>query len=638
VSITLKQITQRAGGGDITRTHELASAEPVIGRSTECDIQLPDLAVSLTHASLQQVGPDRVRLEALKGFSFDINGKQTTQAELQIAANPQAVFGSHTLEFSTGDAPEEVVVTVTRIGVEQDSGIDTRRGVFSLQSAVVSRRTLAYTLVAAIFLLCLIVPIAAFYVGPNWAMIDPDQQWSSGPLSVGHAFLENDCQSCHQQAFVAVRDATCLTCHQSGMDDAALVRVANDVEAAGSPFAPRPAANHAENDLLLRAKPASAELGAQITAFIQRSFNHPSERCSDCHAEHVGFGSDLALPASAPLPIHAENITLGDCTDCHGAMAQRLEDTAFLDVPDWEGHPEFNANVTIAIEDDQPVLQRIALSQSPTENNGLTFPHDLHNSATGGVARMAIALGEENGYGAALDCGSCHRPDEKYRGFLALDMERDCAACHSLAYASNGEELQTLPHGEPERVVTAVQEFYASTNFNDLQEYLSRRRPGNERTIWTTGLAEGPFPTNADEMIDAVFSEGGSCFGCHATSDPDEAGTLNFDFTPVQLTERYLPFGDFDHGVLEHHEDENGNATCLNCHVADSSETSTDVMLPGISECHDCHGAELPFTAAAAPVSSITAHPESMPASAECTQCHGYHATSEPVVSFRERN
>ena len=326
-------------------------------------------------------------------------------------------------------------------------------------------------------------------------------------------------------------------------------------------------------------------------------------------------------------------------------MQNRLANTELRDVIDWDRHPEFKPSVTVAIEAEQPQLERIVLSQNSTENSGLTFPHDLHNSATGGVARMAITLEEESGYGTPLTCASCHRPDEEYRGFLAIEMERDCAACHSLAFASNGEEIRTLPHGEPDSVVATVQEFYASTNFDEIREYLFRRRPGNERAVWTTGLVEGPFPTTATEMIDLVFSEGGSCFGCHAINEQEESDSLNFNLTPVQLTERYLPFGGFDHGVPEHHEAEDGAPACLNCHVADSSEAATDVMLPMISVCQDCHGASMPLTSATAaigptvvPATLTAAHNTPMPASAECTQCHGYHTTERRLFRSEKSN
>jgi hypothetical protein len=72
-------------------------------------------------------------------------------------------------------------------------------------------------------------------------------------------------------------------------------------------------------------------------------------------------------------------------------------------------------------------LQRIAVSSRPQDGSNLTFPHRLHMDPAGGVARLAMNLGPAGGYGAALDCGSCHRPDGR-GGFQPLEMERDCKA------------------------------------------------------------------------------------------------------------------------------------------------------------------------------------------------------------------
>ncbi len=42
------------------------------------------------------------------------------------------------------------------------------------------------------------------------------------------------------------------------------------------------------------------------------------------------------------------------------------------------------------------------------EKDGLIFGHDVHLSATGGVARQAVELGKAAGYGAPLTCANCH--------------------------------------------------------------------------------------------------------------------------------------------------------------------------------------------------------------------------------------
>ena len=76
--------------------------------------------------------------------------------------------------------------------------------------------------------------------------IHPDQQWSSGPLSKAHAFLEKDCQSCHQAKFVSVRDEACLTCHTANQSPADALKLNASLAQRGSPFIPRLISDHAD--------------------------------------------------------------------------------------------------------------------------------------------------------------------------------------------------------------------------------------------------------------------------------------------------------------------------------------------------------------------------------------------------------
>ncbi|HEX5775955.1 MAG TPA: FHA domain-containing protein, partial [Caulobacteraceae bacterium] len=112
MSFVLRQIAQRAGGGEIVRTRELTAAEPVIGRGADADIQLGDLAVSLRHARLRMTGPGRVEVEALGPTGFELDGEEVARAELKPADGPVVGFGSYRLALSAqGD---DVVVTVSR--------------------------------------------------------------------------------------------------------------------------------------------------------------------------------------------------------------------------------------------------------------------------------------------------------------------------------------------------------------------------------------------------------------------------------------------------------------------------------------------------------------------------------------------
>src|SRR5580698_1809152 len=93
VKFVLRQITRRAAGGDIVRTRALAAAEPVIGRGSDCDIVLADLAVSLRHAVLRAAAPGKVIAEALGDAKVEAAGAFVAKAELSLNQTPRLVFG-----------------------------------------------------------------------------------------------------------------------------------------------------------------------------------------------------------------------------------------------------------------------------------------------------------------------------------------------------------------------------------------------------------------------------------------------------------------------------------------------------------------------------------------------------------------
>ena len=51
-----------------------------------------------------------------------------------------------------------------------------------------------------------------------------DASWRTGALSSVHHGLEDNCEACHVEPFVAVRDQTCLACHRDIGDHAAQPR------------------------------------------------------------------------------------------------------------------------------------------------------------------------------------------------------------------------------------------------------------------------------------------------------------------------------------------------------------------------------------------------------------------------------
>ena len=229
MSFILRQISKRVGAPDIVREKPLASEEPVIGRGSDCDIQLTDLAVNLRHAVLKQAGPGRVTVEALGAENFEANGKFVTSASLALAESPVLGFGSHVLTLSAGDNGNEVLVIATaRENTAAASAASDQKRAFSLKYALFSQRQLAWITGIFILLACLTFPVGVFVLDHNQhrtISAAADKQWSSGPLSPGHHFLEKNCEACHQQAFVSVTDTACLSCHQAGLAKQAAAHV-----------------------------------------------------------------------------------------------------------------------------------------------------------------------------------------------------------------------------------------------------------------------------------------------------------------------------------------------------------------------------------------------------------------------------
>ena len=596
MTLVLRQVTRRASGAEIVREKILPADTARIGRGADCEIRLPDLAVSLHHATLTATGPDRVEVVSAGREPFSVDGRFVTEATLDVSRSPRLSFGDHILTLSPGDGGRVLINLAAAEPAEGDSTSGVPAGGVIPKARVFGRRRIAWTLGLGIVALCLLWPLAAFH-GHLKARIDPDQQWSTGPLSSAHAFLEDDCQACHQQAFVAVTDASCKTCHAGDRTPAAMTAAAAATRAAGSPDALSFVRDHAPQRRILWGAPPPDHPGGRATAWVRRTFNIPEQRCASCHVEHVG--NPVAGQPPERIPALTPTQT---CIDCHTGLTHRLKDTDLADAPSWARHPNFRPTLP-----GPTGLTRVSLNARPREASGLTFPHRLHMSASAGPARMAQTLGGR-GYGAALTCANCHRPDADGKGFAPIEMERDCASCHSLAFATTGGVRQ-LPHGEPAQVVAALLAWQRRGPVAG--GGTARRRPG-QIGEGSPGPGGSPAGASAVTTVGGAFGPRGACFDCHTIFR-----TPTIRFAPVRLPGDFLSRGAFDHSVREHRIDRRGQPACAQCHAAATSVSATDLLLPSVSECAECHGQ----TTARSPT----------PAPANCETCHSFHAPSHPT-------
>ncbi len=610
----IRQVAKRADGGDIIRTRTLVQAELSIGRGTDCDLQLADLAVMLRHARLAQIAPGRVSLEAIGGVPVAVAGRFVTRADLLLAETPAVDIGPFRLTLSAGE-DDAVAITSERVVPPNESAdAGQELSIFSLAGAMPPKRLLAWAGALLVLIGLLLVPLAHF-IGEGRASLPramvadaarpatavkalavktarpaapggfaPDEVWSSGPLSNAHASLSNNCGACHQQAFVSVTDSACQACH-----------------------IPAALPDHAPPARMARGR--LPESGVQAVA--HHAFNLPQGRCTSCHKEHEGKATVMTVAESF-------------CTDCHAGLSSRLPDTRVANVPGWANHPDFRPTLVTTPSLTAPVFTRTPLAGA-REQSGLIYPHALHQSASNAVANMAQKQRLPVGSDGALPCRYCHVPDEGQLRFKPIAMEANCGACHDLAFAREAGTVRTLPHGKPAQVAGIIRDFTLSQAFAPRLEVqrlsFDRRLPGRV----PAPLAGDPA-TRARAAVVSVFTGKGLCTQCHVISDTGAADlTRRFAIAPVTLNTHYLPQGRFPHGKHKTFDGKTGQAACLACHGgALQSKAATDVLIPGVATCRECHGAPAKALFSSAPKAGDS-----------CDSCHAYHDGWTPAAPAR---
>ncbi len=571
MTFLLRQISHSAEGREIVRPSRVEGGRLTIGRSPECDIHLTDLAVALHHATIERIG-ERLRLTTEKGLYVELNGRKTQTGVIDVAAGGEIRIASHLVRITAAAADtDEIAVDIERVGEVGAGKWRSAERMFSLASVMPGKRAAAWALIALVLALFLAWPIKGYFdrqeEKETAQRFHADEMWSSGKLSLAHTSLENDCQACHVKAFEAVTDAACKDCH-TGIHD------------------------HADPFRLARAQPGLTTWGKVELAF-KETFDIPPGRCVECHTEHEG---------ATRMPATAQRF----CSDCHATLQEQLSDTQLANAADFgTAHPEFQPALITRWDDDRPVLRRLSLARTPREDSNLKFPHDLHLSKTGGVPQMARRLGSEFGFGQALECKDCHVPTPDGVRFQPINMEEDCGMCHSLAFDRVGGTVRTLRHGEPQQVIADLRALYGGRSGGSWNG-ADRRRPGIH-------VAPGGS-VNAAQAIRATFSPGGACYDCHQVVAPPP-GSLAFDIRPVAFPMRYMQKGWFDHRA--HRTEE-----CSSCHLAEKSGSASDLLLPDLASCRECHGGE----SARAEVPS------------SCAMCHDYHMDEgAPSMLIRER-
>lgn len=555
----------REGPDGIPEYHdtELSAELLTIGSAADQQIQLLGRAIAPEHAAIRKSG-QRLLIECRRGLKVRVNDQEASSSRL--ADGDVIELGGHRLTIV-----EPPTGFDTAIELRPNDRIDASEfeGAFrtDLSQTWLAKRPIAWATIALVVLIGLILPFAVTSLQRAGKTVHPwvsgDGFWSSGPLSPAHQQAVGErCDTCHERLFVHVQDGACVECHKTTQD-------------------------HITAEHL-----AKTNLG-------------PQQRCATCHREHNEPASFLV------------NRSDGLCTECH---RNSKHDFGPLDVAPVSGfsakaHPPFRAQVlkpeavSAGSLDLNWVPQRITLDADSKEPSSLKFSHAQH------LDKDRVLRASDS---APLNCADCHRMEPDGEHFEPITMQSRCASCHELTFDPGAPDRQ-LPHGKPREVVLTLQDYF-TRKFSDPnpQRFARERRrlPGHEEEEQTcTGAPFDCAMRSARAEIENQFSRRG-CVGCHAVVDTQADDVLErFQVVPIRFARDYFPAGRFDHRSHQIQGQSTGDAACLSCHAAKKSEDSSDLMLPQMSKCEECHG-DRPA------VERVTV---------QCVSCHSYHPQAQAL-------
>jgi hypothetical protein len=289
--------------------------------------------------------------------------------------------------------------------------------------------------------------------------------------------------------------------------------------------------------------------------------------CASCHVEHRGA---MRLAAVADR----------DCEQCHRDLTTTT--TGRLTVAKAVGafndaHPEFAAK-----------------NETAKDPAVLKFNHEVH---------MKADLRGPNG-ATQLECATCHvPPSPRLRRpgpgdtMAAVTYAKDCASCHPLFFDPLIDAM--APHDTPENVHAFVTQ--------SLRDFIAK----NPSQIGRPEPVRGRIPVNFPEPMRSVRNAADwvgvrtanverllwskTCAECHTI----EGGAPLPRIVPTNIPTGWMPHARFDHAAHQ-------LTSCTSCHAAQTSRQTSDVLMPSISTCQQCHK-------------------PSRGAESRCFECHEYH-------------
>lgn len=536
-----------------------------IGSAPEQELQLVGVGILAHHAQLTTNGKI-IRITCVRGAAVSVNGIEGRKFDL----SPDDVieFGGNRIEVAIAPTGFDIAIVVSRSVANEPTAYEQSYKT-DLSQTKLAPRLFGWVLTLVVLVVSIVIPLAYHFVSKSGAMQAvnvswpiTDTLWSSGPLHEVHSSLDETCNSCHVTLFQKVTNDSCQACHNDTTDHINAV---------------------AENQHL--------PIGMNGT-------------CASCHREHnepvsslIITSNNLCVDCHAPHDLQTDSITLAR-VEGFGIGTHSPFQVSLLSPPEGGSY-----DVT-----DKWSINRVPLVGA-TENSQLKFDHEIHYDSN----KVTLNSGD------SLTCATCHKLNVDGEHFEDMKFEQNCAnsGCHELEL----DPRNHLPHGQPDITVAAIEGFYlrkfGNPNKTNSTTTLERRRrldkPRDDGEKCTDSAYECARELAA-RKIDQQFTKTG-CVTCHTINDVGGEVLDRYQVAVVKLNEDYLVNARFDHlahGVLVEPggvDALTGNASCVYCHAAPTSSSSTDILIPTIDNCTTCHNG--PERALNAPLG--------------CIDCHAYH-------------
>src|SRR5215469_9822856 len=538
-------------GAAVIRKSQIVSGESIrFGRGTDSEVPLPDIRVELAAAALSQRA-EGLFIEKLGDAPLLVRGSSTVSE--RVAPGDEILIGPYKVLLTEPPAGVDAALSVELMQPLGDTLQRLTAGSrLRLDQTHWSKRGASWAAFLLLIGLCLAVPIV-LYSRESGKPPSPSAPAAGGSTFLGIAWNPGEFSNPHR--YFAQH---CATCHENSFtsvkDSACLTCHA----AIGS---------HIE--------------AAKLGDFASAHEDLQGTRCAECHQEHRGLRS-LVIREGAL------------CVECHRSLAEAAPKAEIRDVRGFpDGHPQFR--VSLVADAAQRSTRRVVLGSEPkpVDHPNLTFSHVAHL-----VPEGFPALGYK-----PMVCADCHVSEPGGEGFQPITYKDQCQRCHALKFDA---ELpwQEVPHGDDARVQAEIEGYYAIIAVNrgvpsPSPPEIERRVPGGAappeseppgRRAWVR--------QQTARALGIVFDEKRGCYYCH-TPDPARG---EFRVAPVMLLNRFLAPARFDHA-------KHAPIDCRECHDARQSQTSGDVLIPGIETCVTCHGTET----------------ASFKVQSTCTFCHIFH-------------